>query len=50
MKLYTYRVTLCHDMGKVNIRILARNKKEAINWICLHESCPKRAIIKIVRL
>lgn len=51
MILETYRATVTHDKGIVRFRVVSLSgKKGAIEQIMAAEGCPRRAIIKIIKI
>jgi hypothetical protein len=49
MLVNTYKVTVKHDKGKIDIIVKATCKKSAIKMIMDNEGCPINAIIKVVK-
>ena len=50
MRLFKYKLKVKNDRSTVTFFVMARNKIQAIEQICICEKCPKRSIIKIERL
>lgn len=50
MRQFWYIVTTTPDRGpRFRLRVLARNKEQAIQQVMTCEGCPRCAIVKIVR-